>query len=246
MSQSAQPLHTANQLVPVNRQYDMAKANMKLADFKNAFKFTIDQEEVAFSVNDLRTVLNLPQATDNNHAEFVEPLEFSTIIKFLNIFGHEFPIRLLGQFYTKHLPQPWQTLCKLLSRCLTSRITRIDQPSLTILQIFYAIINNGHVDYATLIWDGLHYQLKNPSTKNPVVLYTRYIKLITNHVLTKHHDIPKGANEPHHMIANDDFVKYMFATRNSEARGMGIPVVLLNEDIMQTNAYKVYDVDFKK
>nr|GEW25342.1 hypothetical protein [Tanacetum cinerariifolium] len=27
---------------------------------------------------------------------------------------------------------------------------------------------------------------------------------------------------------------------------MGIPVVLLNEDIMQTNAYKVYDVDFTK
>ncbi|GJW97874.1 hypothetical protein Tco_0179682 [Tanacetum coccineum] len=48
------------------------------------------------------------------------------------------------------------------------------------------------------------------------------------------------------MIVDDDFFKYVFATRNSEARGIGIPVVLLNKDIMQTNAYKVYDVDFKK
>ncbi|GJY77832.1 hypothetical protein Tco_0483633 [Tanacetum coccineum] len=66
------------------------------------------------------------------------------------------------------------------------------------------------------------------------------------HVLTKHPNIPKRANEPHHMIANDDFVKFIFVTRNFEARGIGIHVALLNEDIMQTNAYKVYDVDFKK
>ncbi|GJW25474.1 hypothetical protein Tco_0039285 [Tanacetum coccineum] len=47
-------------------------------------------------------------------------------------------------------------------------------------------------------------------------------------------------------INNDDCVKSIFATGNTEARGTGIPVVLLNEDIMQTNAYKVYDVDFTK
>nr|GEW32051.1 hypothetical protein [Tanacetum cinerariifolium] len=126
MSQSSQKLHTANQLVHVNHQYDMAKANMEvdltnllgpahskvigqillrhqlrdaltasasvpiiymqqmwhtvqLADSKNKFKFIIDQEEVTFSVDDLCTVLKLPQATHNDNVEFVEPLEFSTI-----------------------------------------------------------------------------------------------------------------------------------------------------------------------
>ncbi|GJW16159.1 hypothetical protein Tco_0020292 [Tanacetum coccineum] len=162
MYQLTQPLRTTNQLVPVNRQYNMAKANMKadltnlpcpthskvigeillrhslrdaltastlvpmiymqhmwhtlqLANSKYTFKFTIDQEEVTFSVNDLRTVLNLPQEIDNDHVEFVEPPEFSTIFKILNIVGHEVSIRLLKKFYTKHLPQPWQTLCSVLS-----------------------------------------------------------------------------------------------------------------------------------
>nr|GEY44049.1 integrase, catalytic region, zinc finger, CCHC-type, peptidase aspartic, catalytic [Tanacetum cinerariifolium] len=68
---------------------------------------------------------------------------------------------------------------------------------------------------------------------------------IIGHVLRKHHSIPKRANEPHHMIANDDFVNFIFSTGNSEARGIGT-FALLNDDIMQTNAYKVYDVDFKK
>nr|GFC70690.1 hypothetical protein [Tanacetum cinerariifolium] len=79
---------------------------LQVADSKDTFKFTMDQEEVTFLVNDLRTMVNLPQVTDNDHVEFVEPPEFSTIVKFLNIIGHE---------------------------------------------------------------DGLHYQLMNPSTKNPVL-----------------------------------------------------------------------------
>ncbi|GJT59074.1 hypothetical protein Tco_1002607 [Tanacetum coccineum] len=71
----------------------MAKANMKvdlanlqgpahskmwhtlqLTDSKDKFNFTIDQEEVTFFVDDLRIVLKLPQATDNDQAEFVYPL----------------------------------------------------------------------------------------------------------------------------------------------------------------------------
>nr|GEY21393.1 hypothetical protein [Tanacetum cinerariifolium] len=72
------------------------------------------------------------------------------------------------------------------------------------------------------------------------------IRSSSNHILTTHPNIPKRANEPHHMIANDDFVKFVFETGNFEARGTWIPVVLPNEDIMHTNAYKVYDTDFKK
>ncbi|GJX16404.1 hypothetical protein Tco_0217236 [Tanacetum coccineum] len=189
---------TSDQLVLVNHQYKVAKANKKvdltrlscsvaskitgeilqrhslryaltgstlvpliymqqlwntiqLADSKEKFKFTIDEDEVTFSLNGFRTVLHLPHATDNNHAEFVEAPKLRSMIKFLNILGHVVVIRLEGQIYTKDLPQPWQTLCKLLSRCLTSRITGNDQPPLAITHIFYAIINNVHVDYAALI-----------------------------------------------------------------------------------------------
>ncbi|GKD02515.1 hypothetical protein Tco_1177489, partial [Tanacetum coccineum] len=70
------------------------------------FKFVVDEEKVTFSVNNLRTVLKLPQVTDNDHAEFVEASELVTMIKFLNILGHGVVIRLAGQSYTKDLPQP--------------------------------------------------------------------------------------------------------------------------------------------
>nr|GEX63042.1 hypothetical protein [Tanacetum cinerariifolium] len=43
------------------------------------FKFMVDEEEVTFSLDDLRTVLKLPQVTANNHAEFVEAPELGVI-----------------------------------------------------------------------------------------------------------------------------------------------------------------------
>ncbi|GKC12476.1 hypothetical protein Tco_1009258 [Tanacetum coccineum] len=67
---------------------------LQLADSKEEFKFIIDEEEVTFSMNDLRIMLKLPQATANNHVEFVEAPEFGTMIKFLNILGHALVIRL--------------------------------------------------------------------------------------------------------------------------------------------------------
>ncbi|GJT72213.1 hypothetical protein Tco_1031499 [Tanacetum coccineum] len=125
------------------------------------FQFTINEEEVTFTLHDLRTVFKLPQATANNHVEFMEAPEIGTMIKFFNILGHAVVIRLAGQFYTKSLPQPWQTLGKVVMRCLTTRITGIDQPPLHIMQMFYCIINNVYVDYASLIWEVKQIDLDN-------------------------------------------------------------------------------------
>ncbi|GJX11030.1 hypothetical protein Tco_0200889 [Tanacetum coccineum] len=84
MSQSTKPLLTADQLVHVNRQYEVAKANKKVDLTKlpcsagskiiGGFYSVI---HLTFSVNDLRIVLKLPQATDNDHAEFVEAPELA-------------------------------------------------------------------------------------------------------------------------------------------------------------------------
>ncbi|GKD42094.1 hypothetical protein Tco_1266739 [Tanacetum coccineum] len=124
MSQSQKQLLTADQLVLVNCQYKVAKANKKvdltslpclaaipliymqqmwntlqLANSKEEFKSIIDEEEVTFLLNDLRIVLKLTQATDNDHAEFVEAPDLGTMIKFLNILGHWYVLK-----YTYLLP----------------------------------------------------------------------------------------------------------------------------------------------
>ncbi|GKA40064.1 hypothetical protein Tco_0732657 [Tanacetum coccineum] len=90
----------------------------------------------------------------------------------------------------------------------------------------------------------LFHALMNPSTKNPVIPYPCFTKLITDYILTTHHDITKRSNESHHLVAHDDVVQCIFASGKSKGRGIGIPNYLLTTEIMQTNAYKVYVAEF--
>ncbi|GJY31048.1 hypothetical protein Tco_0414543 [Tanacetum coccineum] len=94
---------------------------LKLDDSNKKFVFFVDAEEITFSLNDLRTLFQLPQETDNNHAEFEEPHTLTMMLAFLNELGYANRIRLAGQFVTTDLPQPWQTLRKILVRCLSTR-----------------------------------------------------------------------------------------------------------------------------
>ncbi|GKF33389.1 hypothetical protein Tco_0106589, partial [Tanacetum coccineum] len=71
-------------------------------------------------------------------------------------------------------------------------------------------------DYAAMIWEGLHYQLMNPSTKNPVIPYPT------------HPDIPKRSNESHHLVAHDDVVQSIFASGKSKGR-----------DVKMTQYYRI-------
>ncbi|GJY37259.1 hypothetical protein Tco_0422637 [Tanacetum coccineum] len=67
------------------------------------------------------------------------------------------------QLQTTGLVQPWQTLDKIFTRCLTIRVTGHYQPPLQIMRMLYRFINNTHVDYAELLWEGLHY-VSEPGT----------------------------------------------------------------------------------
>ncbi|GKF82589.1 hypothetical protein Tco_0244245, partial [Tanacetum coccineum] len=86
-----------------------------------------------------------------NHAEFEEPHTLTTMIAFLNELGYVTRIRLAGQFVTTELPQPLQTLGKILMRCLSTRVTSVDQPPIQMMQMFYCIISNVHVNYVALL-----------------------------------------------------------------------------------------------
>ncbi|GJS50169.1 retrovirus-related pol polyprotein from transposon TNT 1-94 [Tanacetum coccineum] len=74
---------------------------------KHRLKFLLDRKDLTLTMDDFRTIFHLPQANDNNHARFEPPLSFSE--------------------------KPWQMLCKIFSKCLTTRVTGWDQPPLQIM-----------------------------------------------------------------------------------------------------------------
>ncbi|GJS88783.1 hypothetical protein Tco_0771419 [Tanacetum coccineum] len=128
------------------------------------------------TLDDFRTIFQLPQATGNNHERFVAAPKFLEMVPlFFNDLGFTLELRSPSNFKTTGLVQLWQRLCKMFARCLTTLVTSYDQPSLQIMQMLYCFVNNVHVDYAEILWEGLHYSLEHPSTLIP---YPRFTKLI--------------------------------------------------------------------
>ncbi|GJT75643.1 hypothetical protein Tco_1042368 [Tanacetum coccineum] len=195
---------------------------------KYRLKFMLDKKELTLTLDDFRTIFHLPQATDNNHNSFVPPPSFSDMVPFYKqVLGFTMELKTSSSFKTTGLLQPWQTLCKIFSKCLTTRVTGWDQPPLQIMQMMYCFVNNIHVDYAELLWEGLYYSLHHPTSSIP---YPRFTKIIVSHYMTIFPDISRRARDKYHNLQDDDIMKNIFNSRRhkdkmyAEVFGIDVPL----------------------
>ncbi|GJX64224.1 hypothetical protein Tco_0298567 [Tanacetum coccineum] len=158
---------------------------------KYQLRFMLDKKELTLTLDDFRQIFHLPQATANNHNSFVPPPSFSDM--------------------------PWQTLCKIFSKSLTTRVTGWDHRPLQIMQMMYCFVNNIHVDYAELLWEGLNYSLHHPTSS---ILYPRFTKIIVSHYMTIFPDISRR--------------------RHKDKVGMQIPAWMITEQMKYTKHYRMY------
>ncbi|GJU40837.1 hypothetical protein Tco_1193794 [Tanacetum coccineum] len=218
----AQPQRQADvhqdELCPPNKRYALMDANKKFwhtlkeDGSKYRLMFTLDRKELTLTLDDFRTMFHLPQANDNGHDYFVPPPKFSKM--------------------------PWQTLCKMFSKCLTTRGTGWDQPPLQIMQMMYCFINNIHVDYAELLWEGIHYSLEHPATFIP---YQMFIKIIVSHYMTTFTDISRRARDRYHNLEDDETMKNIFNSgRHKDKIGMQIPSWMITDEMKLTENYQMY------
>nr|GEW87245.1 hypothetical protein [Tanacetum cinerariifolium] len=118
---------------------------LKEDGLKYRLKFMLDRKELSLTLDDFRTIFYLPQATKNNHDRFVPPPSFYDMIPFCrNHLGFTMELKTPSSFKTTGLLQPWQMLCKIFSKCLTTRVTGWDQPPLQIMQMLFTKIIIGH------------------------------------------------------------------------------------------------------
>ncbi|GJZ91226.1 retrovirus-related pol polyprotein from transposon TNT 1-94 [Tanacetum coccineum] len=157
---------------------------------------------------------------------------------FLNELGFTLELRSPSNFKTIGLVQPWQTLCKMFSRCLTTRVTSYDQPPLQILQMLYCFVNNIHVDYADLLWEGLHYSPEHPST---LISYPKFTKLIISRYMIAFPEISKRVRDKYHNLEHDEIVKSIFSLgKNKVGVGIKILVWMITSEMKLTENYQMY------
>ncbi|GJR26599.1 hypothetical protein Tco_1102831 [Tanacetum coccineum] len=227
-----------------NKRYDLMDANKKVDldhvqyGSKYRLRFMLDKRELTLTLDDFRQIFHLPQATANNHNSFVPPPSFSDMVPFYKqVLGFIMELKTQSNFKTTSLLQPWQTLCKIFSKCLTTRVIGWDQPPLQIMKMLYCFVNNIHVDYAELLWEGLYYSLHHPTSSIP---YPRFTKIIVSHYMTIFPDISRRARDMYHNLQDDDIMKNIFNSgRHKNKVGMQIPAWMITDEMKQTEHYRM-------
>ncbi|GKB00479.1 hypothetical protein Tco_0828472 [Tanacetum coccineum] len=127
-------------------------------------------------------------------------------------------------------------------RCLTTRVTGFDQPPLQIMQMLYCFVNNIHVNYADLLWEGLNYSLEHPST---LILYPRFTKLIVSHYMTAFPAISRRARDKYHNLDDDMMVKNILNSgKHKDGVVMKIPSWMIFDEMKLTENYRMYAAMF--
>ncbi|GJW38999.1 hypothetical protein Tco_0064844, partial [Tanacetum coccineum] len=206
---------------------------------KYRLKFMLDKKEFSVTIDDFRTIFHLPQANDNNHNLFMPPPSFLDMVPFYKQqLGFTMELKTSSSFKTIGFMQPWQTLYNIFSKCLTTRVTRWDQPPLQIMQMMYCFVNNIHVDYAELLWEGLYYSLHHPTSLIPYPIFT---KIIVSHYMTIFPEISRRARDMYHNLQDDDIMKNIFNSgRHKDKVGMQIPDWMITEEMKHTEHYRMY------
>ncbi|GJY69623.1 hypothetical protein Tco_0472605 [Tanacetum coccineum] len=146
-----------------------------------------------------------------------------------------------SNFKTTGLVQPWQILGKI-AQCLTTRVTGHDQPPLQIMQMLYCFVNNIHVDYVELLWEGSDYALQHLSTQIP---YLRFTKLIVGHYMTVFPKISHSARDKYQNLEDNVMVKNIYNSgKHKDSVEMNIPSWMITDEMKLTYHYRIYAVVF--
>ncbi|GJX26623.1 integrase, catalytic region, zinc finger, CCHC-type containing protein [Tanacetum coccineum] len=111
-----------------------------------------------------------------------------------------------------------------------------DQPPFHIMQMMYRFVNNIHIDYAELLWEGIYYSLHHLTSSIP---YPRFTKIIVSHYMTIFPKISRRARDMYHNLKDDDIMENIFNSgRHKDKVGMQIPDWMITKEIKHTEHYR--------
>ncbi|GJZ93999.1 retrovirus-related pol polyprotein from transposon TNT 1-94 [Tanacetum coccineum] len=109
---------------------------------------------------------------------------------------------------------------------------------LQIMHMLYCFVNNIHVDYAELLWEGFHYFFHHSKTS---ISYPRFTKIIIGHYMTNFPEISKRSRDKYHNLSDDDVMKNIFNSgRYKDKVEMKVPNWMITEEMKLTEHYRMY------
>ncbi|GKD65404.1 hypothetical protein Tco_1307512 [Tanacetum coccineum] len=110
--------------------------------------------------------------------------------------------------------------------------------------MLYCFVNNVYVNYADLLWKGLHYSLEHPSTLIP---YPKFINLIISHYMTTYPEISRRVGDNIIILEHDEMVKSIFNSgKNKAGVEMKITSWMITDEIKLIENYRIVRIPLRR
>ncbi|GJX05463.1 hypothetical protein Tco_0191379 [Tanacetum coccineum] len=194
---------------------------------------------------DLETFRDMLQICPNLPGQkFEDPPFEEDILAFIRELSYPRDIKSISYVKFDTLYQPWRTFGTIINKCLSGKVTGLDQLRLSRAQIIWGMYHQKNVDYVYLLWEDLVYQIENKvSKKNKDMYYPRFTKVIINHFMSKDQSITRKNKVDWHMANNDPILTTMrFIPKHETVQKYGaiLPDTLTNQAMKESYAYKTY------
>ncbi|GKB77655.1 hypothetical protein Tco_0944550 [Tanacetum coccineum] len=137
----------------------------------------------------------------------------------------------------------WTTLHPI-NKCLSGKITSLDEICLSKAQILCGMYYKKNIDFVALLWEDFAFQIDNRDAKKQEKMYhPGFIKAIIHHFLSKGKSISMR-NRMFMHTAHDDCIlgtmRFVFKDKDTQVNGVLIPTVMTTLKIRDSPAYQTY------
>ncbi|GKB93534.1 hypothetical protein Tco_0979671 [Tanacetum coccineum] len=170
--------------------FQVALDILKHTLFYNAFLISVDVPEIY--MQQFWKILDISPRVENQ--EFTDPPTTEELKKFVLKLGYSGKLFYVAEMYADHMHQPWRTFGAIINKCLSGKIVSNDRLRHSRLEILWGMYHKANVDYATMLWEDIKYQIDYRQTKvkrRELVPYPRFTKVIIQHFMSKHKSISK-------------------------------------------------------
>ncbi|GKA71429.1 hypothetical protein Tco_0777568 [Tanacetum coccineum] len=146
--------------------------------------------------------------------------------------------------FVDHMHQPWRTLAACINKCLSGKTASNDKLRKSRIDILWGMFYRENVDYPSLIWEDIAYQIdhrREKKSRRENMPYPRFTKVIIDYFLSKHKSLKKLKFQHFHTIKDDGVVsrlKFVRMGEDVQQYGLAIPATMLNKEIIQSESYK--------
>ncbi|GJX15050.1 hypothetical protein Tco_0206808 [Tanacetum coccineum] len=209
-----------------------------------SYEFLLADKRCVIDAEVFRKILDICPRKEGE--DFTEVQNDEDTLTFLVDLGYSGPLHKYTNMFVDHMHQPWRTLAACINKCLSGKTASNDKLRKSRIDILWGMFYRENVDYPSLIWEDIAYQIdhrREKKSRRENMPYPRFTKVIIDYFLSKHKSLKKLKFQHFHTIKDDGVVsrlKFVRMGEDVQQYGLAIPATMLNNEIIQSESYKMF------